>query len=257
MRRTGLLSLLIMVTSSNAAGQVRPAPAAAEPIAYTLRFPDPSTHYVEVEAEVPTGRRVSVDLFMPVWTPGSYLVREYSRNVEAVEAHAGAVRLAVAKTAKNRWRVQTNGASSVTVRYRVYGREMSVRNNFIDADFALLNGAATFLSLAGDTAPRPHEVVVELPAAWKTSITPMPSAPGGNANHYLAPDFDTLVDSPIVAGNPAVYEFTVQGKPHVLVNIGEGGVWDGRKSVADVQKVVETVAAFWGTIPYDGTSSST
>jgi len=120
---------------------------------------------------VPTGRRVSVDLFMPVWTPGSYLVREYSRNVEAVEAHAGSVRLAVAKTAKNRWRVQTNGASSVTVRYRVYGREMSVRNNFIDADFALLNGAATFLSLAGDAAPRPHEVVVELPAAcWRHSV---------------------------------------------------------------------------------------
>ena len=254
MRRVGFFSflyLLIMVTSSNAAGQARPAPASAEPIAYTLRFPDPSTHYVEVEAEVPTGRRVSVDLFMPVWTPGSYLVREYSRNVEAVEAHAGSVRLAVAKTAKNRWRVQTNGASSVTVRYRVYGREMSVRNNFIDADFALLNGAATFLSLAGDAAPRPHEVVVELPAAWKTSITPMASAPGGTANHYLAADFDTLVDSPIVAGNPAVYEFTVQGKPHLLVNIGEGGVWDGRKSAADVQKVVETVAAFWGTVPYD------
>ena len=149
--------------------------------------------------------------------------------MEAVEAHAGAVRLAVTKTTKNRWRVQTNGASSVTVRYRVYGREMSVRNNFIDADFALLNGAATFLSLAGDTAPRPHEVVVELPAAWKTSITPMPLAPAGDANHYLAPDFDTLVDSPIVAGNPAVYEFTVQGKPHLLVNVGEGGVWDGRK----------------------------
>ena len=57
-----------------------PAPAAAEPIAYTLRFPDPSTHYVEVEAQVPTGRRVSVDLFMPVWTPGSYLVRELARG---------------------------------------------------------------------------------------------------------------------------------------------------------------------------------
>src|SRR4029453_6955008 len=215
MRGTGLLSLLpllIMVTSSNAAGERRPAPAAAEPIAYTLRFPDPSTHYVEVEAEVPTGRRVSVDLFMPVWTPGSSLVREYSRNVEAVEAHAGAVRLAVTKTAKNRWRVQNNGASSVTLRYRVYGREMSVRNNFIDADFALLNGAAPFISLAGDTAPRPHEVVVELPKAWKTSITPMPSAPGGGANHYLTPDFDKLGDSPLLARHPAVDQFPRPGQ---------------------------------------------
>ena len=74
---------------------------------------------------------------------------------------------------------------------------------------------------------------------------------GAAAPIYRAPDFDTLVDSPIVAGNPAIYEFTVQGDPHFLVNVGEGGIWDGRKTVADVQKIVETVAAFWGTIPYD------
>ena len=88
---------------------------------------------------------------MAVWTPGSYLVREFSRHVEDVKASAGGQDRAVEKTAKNRWRVQTGGAPSVTVRYRVYGREMSVRTNFIEADFALINGAATFLTLADDT----------------------------------------------------------------------------------------------------------
>jgi len=255
MHRVGLLALSCFLTmsipSQAAVDQARSVPTATEPIRYTLRFPDPATHFVDVAAEVPTGRRASVELFMPVWTPGSYLVREYSRNVEGVEAHAGSVRLAVAKTSKNRWRVQTNGASAITVRYRVYGREMSVRNNFIETDFALLNGAATFLTLVDEAAPRPHDVTVELPASWKTSITPMASAPGGGANHYVASDFDTLVDSPIVAGNPAVYEFTVKGKPHLLVDIGEGGIWDGQKTVADVQRIVETVTSFWGTVPYD------
>jgi predicted metalloprotease with PDZ domain len=152
---------------------------------------------------------------------------------------------------KNRWRIETGGADAITVSYRVYGREMTVRTNFIDADFAILNGAPTFLTLAGDPGPRPHEVTIELPPGWKTSVSSLPDAPGGAPHRYRAPDYDTLVDSPIIAGNPAIYSFTVQGIPHAIVNVGEGGIWDGKKTVADVQKIVETVAAFWGTVPYD------
>jgi predicted metalloprotease with PDZ domain len=240
-----------MSIPSDAASQGRQAAATSEPIRYTLSFPAPHTHYVEVEATVPTRGQPQIELEMAVWTPGSYLVREFSRHVEDVRAIAGGQQRSATKTAKNRWRVQTGAAPSVTVRYRVYGREMSVRTNFIEADFALINGAATFLTLADDVAPRPHEVVVTLPAAWKTTMTGLPAGAGGLAHHYRAADFDTLVDSPIVAGNPAVYEFAVQGKPHFLVNVGEGGVWDGPRSAADVQKIVEAQAAFWGGLPYD------
>lgn len=226
------------------------ARAQLAPLRYTLRFPEPHDHYVEVEAQVPTGGHPVVELDMAVWTPGSYLVREYSRNVEQVTALSGGKPLTVVKTLKNRWRVDTGGADSIAVSYRVYGREMTVRTNFIDAEFALLNGAPTFLTLAGDSGPRPHEVTLELPAEWKTSVSSLPDAPGGAAHRYRAPDYDTLVDSPIVAGNPAIYSFTVQGIPHSIVNVGEGGIWDGQKTVADVQKIVETSAGFWGTIPY-------
>ena len=59
---------------------------AAEPIRYTLRFPEPQTHYVEVEAVVPTDGLPHVDLMMAVWTPGSYLIREYARHVEDLKA---------------------------------------------------------------------------------------------------------------------------------------------------------------------------
>jgi predicted metalloprotease with PDZ domain len=88
-----------------------------------------------------------------------------------VTAEAAGQPRAVEKTAKNRWRVQTGSAPAVTVRYRVYGREMSVRTNYIDQDFALINGAATFLTLADAASPRPHEVTVRLPASWKTTNT--------------------------------------------------------------------------------------
>src|SRR5688572_9308867 len=124
------------------------APANAEAIKYTLSFPAPQTHYIEVAVEVPTGRRPQVELMMAVWTPGSYLVREFSRNIEAVTATgAGGRSLTVEKSEKNRWRVDTGGAPTLTVRYRVYAREMSVRTNWVDAGFALVNGAATFMTL--------------------------------------------------------------------------------------------------------------
>ena len=245
------LVILPMALSTDADAQARQPTPAPDPIRYTLSLPAPQTHYVEVEAVVPTGGRAQIELEMAVWTPGSYLVREFSRHVEGVAAEAGGQARAVEKTAKNRWRVQTGSASAVTVRYRVYGREMSVRTNYIDQDFALINGAATFLTLADTTTPRPHEVTVALPPSWKTTMTGLSDAAGGGAHHYRAADFDTLVDSPIVAGNPAVYEFSVKGKPHFLVNVGEGGVWDGPRSAADTQKIVETQAAFWGGLPYD------
>ena len=163
----------------------RSAAQALEPIRYTLRFPAPHTHYVEVEAAIPTAGRAEVEVYMATWTPGSYLIREYERNVEAVTASAGARALAVAKSTKNRWKITTGGAPSVTLRYKVYSREMTVRNNWVEAGFAMLNGAPTFITLV-ERAARPHEVRIELPAAWKSvetraragrRLAPTPSAP--------------------------------------------------------------------------------
>lgn len=222
-----------------------------EAIEYTLRFPAPHTHYVEVEVIYPTGGAEAIELSMAVWTPGSYLVREYARHLEQVRAATldGAA-LAVDKSRKNRWKVTTGGASRVAVRYRVYAREMSVRTNFVDAEMAILNGAPLFLTLV-DGERRAHDVKIELPEAWKHSVTGLPVHPSGDAHHYLAPDYDILVDSPIVLGNPTLYEFDVQGVPHVLANFGEGGVWDGKRSAEDVEKLAAVQAEFWGTVPYE------
>jgi predicted metalloprotease with PDZ domain len=237
------LAAALALTPFTAAAQ--PRMSAPEPIAYTLRFPAPETHYVEVEAVIPAGAP-AIDLMMAVWTPGSYLVREYERNVEAVKARG----LTVEKTLKNRWRVQTGGAREVILSYRVYSHEMTVRNNWVDADFAMLNGAPTFITLV-ESGARPHEVRLELPAAWTTSVTGMPDAPGGAPNHYRAPDYDTLVDSPIVAGNPQIHRFSVDGKPHLLVDVGEGGVFDGSIAARDLERIVQADRRFWGSLPYE------
>jgi predicted metalloprotease with PDZ domain len=242
---TLLAAALLMTYADSATAQT-----GAEPIRYAVSFPAPQTHYMEVTATVPTERRADVELMMAVWTPGSYLVREFERNVEGVTASGPDGRsLAVTKSDKNRWRVATGGAPSVTVKYRVYGHEMSVRTNWIEAGFALVNGAPTFLTLA-DRTPRAHEVAITPATGWSKSLTALPEMPGG-PHRYRAPDFDTLTDSPIVIGNPAVYEFTVDGKKHYLVNEGEGGIFDGARAAKDLEAIVREYRRMWGFLPYD------
>jgi predicted metalloprotease with PDZ domain len=240
-----LLLAMVFVATMNDMNQAQ----APDPIRYTLRFPAPHTHYLEVEAVYPTGGRPEVELMMAVWTPGSYLVREYERHVEGLMAKGPDGRtLTAVKPAKNRWRVPTGGATAVTVSYRVYGREMTVRNNWVEAGFAMLNGAPTFITLA-DRTPRPHEVRIELPAAWHGSATALlPLA--GQPHAYRAEDFDTLVDSPIVLGNPVTRTFDVDGTAHHLVLEGDPSLIDADRVAADLRKIVEAGKAAMGPFEY-------
>jgi predicted metalloprotease with PDZ domain len=218
------------------------------PILYTVSIPTPQNHYVEVQARVPTAGQPTVELMMAVWTP--YVIREYAKNLEAVTARNSYSRpLAIRKSRKNRWRIETAGADPVVVSYRIYCHVMNVQDNWVDPEFALLNGQATFLTLA-DGVARPHDVQLKLPPAWRKSLTGMPPV-SDSPHHYRAPDYETLVDSPIVAGNPAVHEFNVAGKPHYLVDVGEDGVFDGDRAAQDLARVVHQDARLWGGVPYD------
>lgn len=247
-RRTSPSTLFLWCIMTTIAA---PAAGSVEPVRYSVRFPAPQTHYVEVEARIPAAGKAEVELMMPVWTPGSYLVREYAGKVEGFAAKKlDGSALEWSRSRKNRWKVATGGAEEVVATYRVYGRSMSVQANWIDSSFAMLQGAATFMTPA-DGVARPHEIVVDPAPGWKRSTTGLPEAPGGRPHHYVAADYDALVDSPIYAGDPAVYEFTVDGVPHLLVNEGEGGIWDGPRSAKDVEAIVRAEKAFWGHLPYD------
>lgn len=244
------IACLPMTTEAQTAGAATGArPGAADPITYTLRFPDAPRHYVDVEASFPAAGQKRIELMMAVWTPGSYLVREYARHVEGLEVVRPSGVAAPIKTRKNRWAIDTGGASRVVVRYRVYGREMTVRTNWIESRFALLQGPATYLTLVGGLH-RPHQVTLDLPAAWTRAMSGLPEM-DGRPHTFEAADYDTLVDGPIVAGDLEVYEFTRSGKPHYLVNANEGGSWDGARAIGDVDRIVAEHEKLWGSLPYD------
>ena len=222
-----------------------------EPIVYTIRVPAPDTHYIEVEATVPTGRHAAIDMMMPVWSPGYYRVEDYAGRVDEVKARTpDGAPLGTEKTQKNRWRVQTNGQSSVVLSYRVFCNQRSVTTNYVDSNYGVFNGAPTFMTLV-EQERRPHDVRIELPPAWKRAMSGLDDAPDRKPNHFRAADYETLVDSPIMAGDIGVREFAVAGKKHYVVSAGDVTGWDAEGSTRDLAKYVDEVYRFWGFLPYN------
>ncbi len=216
---------------------------------YTLDLADAKNHYIRVTVDVPTEGKTT-DLMMAVWTPGSYLVREYARHVDSIGmSDPEGKPLEFEKVKKNRWQVQTEGVDHFTVSYRLYCNQLSVRTNWVGRQFAVLNGAATFLTVP-ERIPQPHIVRLKLPKGWNRSATSL-AAHDDQPHTFVAGSFDELVDSPIVAGNIHVYPFQAGGVEHQLVNVGESGYWDGSKASADLKKVVEEHQRMWGVVPYD------
>jgi predicted metalloprotease with PDZ domain len=225
-----------------------------EPIAYTVRFPSPEKHVAEVEAVVPTEGRPAVELMMAVWSPGFYRVEDYAKKLEGFSARTpDGMALEVESTRKNRWRIANKGgATRVVVSYRLTCDRRSVTMNWVAPDLIVLNGAAAFVTTdEPDGRRRPHEVRLELPPGCRRSATAMEAAPGGRPDHYRARDYDTLVDSPIVAGNLSTHEFTVEGSRHILVDAGDVGAWDGGLAARNLEKMVRETRRFWGFLPFE------
>jgi predicted metalloprotease with PDZ domain len=245
----GRVAILIGIVG-NAPQEGRADGEAADPIRYTVTFPSPERHLAQVEAIFPTEGKATIELFMPVWSPGFYRVEDYAKHVEELEARTpDGMKLNVEQVRKNRWRIENGGSAKVVVSYRLKCEGRSVTTNWVDDELAVLNGAPTFATLVESTH-RPHEVKIELAPKWAQSMTALEPSSDGLPNHYRADDYDTLVDSPIVAGKPSVHAFQVDRSRHYLVDIGEAGQWDGRQAARDLEKIVRETRDFWGLLPF-------
>jgi predicted metalloprotease with PDZ domain len=245
------LSLLLLnVAQAQAPGpRSRAVPADAPEIAFNVSMPRPHTHLFNVEARVRyrAAAPAALDLLMPVWTPGSYLVREFERHVQEFEARDGGGRaLAWTKTNKNTWRVETAGAREVRVRYAVYANELSVRTSELNDRHAFWNNA-NLLMYPDGLLGAPSTVRVEPFGDWKIA-TGLPAAAGA-PNTFRAEDFDVLYDSPFLVSNFKTLAFEVKGVPHRIVVDGEGD-YDPERLRRDSQRIVEAAAELMGEVPY-------
>ena len=215
---------------------------------HALTFPLYKNQYVHVILTIPVDDD-QIELSLPNWTPGSYLIRDHATHLENFKASGeDGQHLDQVKVAKNRWRITTAGTRELTVDYDVWAGVMHVSSSWISSDFALLNGAGIFL-YTEESRDWPQQVVVDKPASWSNIHTSL--KPGPAANEFLARDYDELIDSPIVAGNAPHYPFEVDGQGYVLVNTGETGLWNGESSARNVAVLVKAHQNFWGTNPFD------
>jgi len=212
----------------------------SEAVRYRVSMPQPHSHLFEVEAHFPA--LDLLDAALPSWTPGSYLLREYARHVQDVTAEAeGGQALHVERTDKRTWRVESHG-KPVVLRYRVYANELTVRTSHLDGSHGYFNGATLFL-YAEPLRAIPHRVRINAPAGWSVF-----SALDRDGDELVAQDFDTLVDSPVEVGPHEPLSFVAHGVPHQVVLWGEPKP-DVQRLVAELQKVCETEAAFFGALP--------
>jgi predicted metalloprotease with PDZ domain len=230
------------------------APSAAwaqdseESTAFTVSMEPPSGHYYHVVLRCTGLKGRSEDFKMPAWTPGYYKIVDYARNVLSFRAEDGQGReLAWAKTAKNTWRVQSNGSDAVTIRYDVYAYAKSVADSYLDDDRAFISPTGVFMYPA-DRLRRPVTVTVERHPGF-TQISTGLDRVIGQLNQFSAPDFDVLYDGPILVGNQELLSFEVRGIPHRVAMI-EPGEFDRGKFTNMLQRVVEAAVSIVGDIPY-------
>lgn len=222
----------------------RRMPAAPAPLRYRVALGDPTGHEIGVELAVPALGAEAIDLVLPVWTPGSYLVRDFARHVFDLEARdAAGRRLPVERIEKHRWRVRARGRA-LRVRHRVFAFEESVRTSFFDDAHAFWNGTSVFPYVDG-ALDRPCEVEVDAPPGWRVS-TALPRRGG----RFRAADYDELTDSPFEVGTHAVHAFRVGRTRFELALFGETNA-DVRRLLAILRAVARAEGALFGGFPFD------
>lgn len=212
---------------------------------YRLSVADPVRRLLGLSLELRAAPGEPLVLALPAWTPGSYLIREYARHVEGVEARDGrGRRLAVRRLTKDRWEVAApRRGGKVRIAWRVYANELSVRTCHVDDTHAFVQPTAVFLCPAGMEG-LPVEVAVSLPAGWTVSCS-LPRVRGT----FRAPDQETLHDSPVHMGILRRFPFRVRGVPHELVLWGESNA-DPARLVRDLSAIVEAGARMFRGLPY-------
>ncbi|MET3978420.1 putative metalloprotease with PDZ domain [Mucilaginibacter sp. UYP25] len=234
-----LLTLFFMnVTTGSAAGLAK--------ISYKVSFPEAQAHYVDVEMTISGLAQPSLEVKMPVWAPGSYLVREFAKNIESLSVSANGKVVSAPKINKNTWKINTTGLTSVTVKYKVYAFELSVRTSFIDVSHAFLSTTGIFLFPKGMLA-QPSTITIKPYKDWNKVSTSLEMV-NGDAFTRTAPSYDILYDSPLEIGTQDVFDFDV-ANTHYEVAMYGGGNYDKERLKKDMAKIIEAEAAVFGENP--------
>ena len=214
---------------------------------YRIEAADHAAHLFHVTLTI-TQPQAAQKVALPVWIPGSYLVREFERHLQKLSARQDGKPVAVHQLDKATWQVDCVPSSPLVLSYEVYAFDNSVRAAWLDSERGFFNGTSLCLRVHGQ-AQEPHELELVAPRAfphWEaaTGLEPLKTGKRGFGT-YLAADYDELADCPVEMGPFFSAEFRAGGVPHRLVVAGAAASFDSERMVADIQKACEAVIRFW------------
>jgi predicted metalloprotease with PDZ domain len=215
-------------------------------------------HLVKVEMRF-TSPYDNPILEMPSWTPGSYLIREYSRHVQRFNTTDNAFSIISSKKiSKNNWQLKCPTNTILIISYEIYAFDLTVRTSYLDNRKCLLNPAGICMyildaSKSNNSKSWPIKLTFEIPEKWEL-FTSLKS----EGSEYFAGHFDELVDSPIAIAHEDViskYQYTYtqsnQLIPNTVVFIGDKSNEDIEKFSNDIQKLQDNSVKMFGQLPYD------
>ena len=244
----GCLSVVVVATAATSV----PGALAQDrglTIEYTVKVADIPRQLFHVTTAISNINQPSLDLSLPVWSPGWYVIENYGKNVARFHATApGGRELRPVQVRKQTWRIDTKGISRVTVEFDYLANVLSANQARIASDYAFFTGTQLFLMPEGHRS-RPSVVKFDVPSGWKIASGLDETA---DPAVFTAPEYDTLVDQPTLMGQFDVTRFTVDGKPHDLV-LSPAGVYpaDRARTLAGLLgKLAETQGRIFGGLPY-------
>lgn len=206
---------------------------------YEVSFPKANQHYAQITIEVDKAKSNVVRFSMPVWTPGSYKVREFSQHVDKVWYEAGDGSSNPVRIDKNTWECAAKKGDKLRFTYELYAFKLGVRTSYIDQHMAFLHGPSAFIYAEGYENEQ-IEILFKPLEQWKNIEMPLPRSK--KANHtFECANYDLLADSPVALGNFDINTYHTAGVPHTIVMIGTGN-YDMGKVTSDFKKITDEEA---------------
>jgi predicted metalloprotease with PDZ domain len=218
-------------------------------IRYQITSSNPGSHYFDVSIEIESPDPAGQQLRLPNWIPGSYMIRDFARNLLDLRASGVDGELAIAQIDKSNWRVAP-AQDRLTIEYRVYAKDLSVRAAHLDHSHGYYNGSSVFLEVVGQ-GENPCEVLIERPGAdgcndWQLATSlKRKQAKAFEFGLYEARDYNDLIDHPVEMGSFARVSFDACGVPHDIILTGRFEC-DQARLAADLKKICEHHIRFFG-----------
>jgi predicted metalloprotease with PDZ domain len=218
-------------------------------INYAITPHDPAAHLFAVTLTVRSPDAEGQVFSLPAWIPGSYMIREFARNIVQIRAECDGKKIPLKKLDKHTWQAASCDGP-LTLHYEVYAWDLSVRAAHLDQTHGFFNGTSVFLQVAGQESI-PHVVDIQHPdddvyKAWRVATAlPELKAKRYGFGTYIAADYDELIDHPVEMGTFELATFKAHGVPHDIVITGRVPRLDMARLTSDLKKVCEAQIALF------------